>query len=112
MLKDFEVEIHNMENIEILDFFNDISESTSEDCGLCDYPPELVQFSDFTTSIYNDLTALLNDSEFQNTALEKTRQTIYLALTLPESIKIQVEENYPVANGVPGKLNYNFAFLM
>ena len=111
MLNDFEEEINNMESIEILDFFKDILESTSEDCGLCDYPPELVGFSNFTSFTYNTLTTILDDSEFKNTALEKTKQTIYHALTLPESIKIQVEENNPVANGVPGELNYNFASL-
>ena len=105
MLKEFEEMINNIENTEILDFFEDVSESTSEDCGLCDYPSELVEISNFTSSIYNNLKKILNDSEFKNTALKKTRQTIYLALTLPESIKIQVEEDSTVANSVPGKIN-------
>ena len=102
MLKDFKDIINNIENTEILDFFKDISEATLEDCSLCEFPPELVEISDYTNSIYNDLENKLNDGEFKNLAHEKTRQTIYLALTLPESIKIQVDKNSTVANGVPG----------
>ena len=72
MLKDFENEmINNMGKNDTLDFFQDISESTYEDCGLCDFPPELVEFSNFTSSIYKALTNILDENEFKNTALEK-----------------------------------------
>ena len=90
----------HISELDVVDIYRIISETTREDCIICNQQPDLDRLSNFTQNISEDLRKIVGEPEFKNTAIEKTVETYSEVDDLPYSIKIMVENSSTILQSV------------
>ena len=84
----------------MVNVYRSISETTRDDCTICNQQPDLDRLSNFTYNVSEILRSLIGDEEFKTYAINKTITTYSEVESLPYSIKIFVEKSSSILQSV------------
>ena len=87
-------------DLDVVNIYRSISETTREDCDICDQQPDLDRLSNFTFNVSEILRPLVGEEEFKTNAINKTVTTYSEVNDLPYSIKIMVEKDSSILQSV------------
>ena len=87
-------------DLDVVNIYRSISETTREDCDICDQQPDLDRLSNFTFNVSEILRPWIGKEEFKTNAINKTVTTYSQVNDLPYSIKIMVEKDSSILQSV------------
>ena len=87
-------------DLDVVNVYRSISETTRDDCTICNQQPDLDRLSNFTYNVSEILRPLIGDKEFKTHAINKTITTYSEVESLPYSIKIFVEKSSSILQSV------------
>ena len=87
-------------DLDVVNIYRSISETTRDDCTICNQQPDLDRLSNFTYNVSEILRPLIGHKDFKTNAINKTITTYSEVENLPYSIKIFVEQSSTILQSV------------